>query len=68
MLGDVMRPNESQTLQEAIEITWDHKRGYDPNGIADRATPVVEQGIVNGTTAVRVFADVDTVGTVPVQV
>jgi cytosine/adenosine deaminase-related metal-dependent hydrolase len=29
---------------------------------------VVEQGIVNGTTAVRVFADVDTIGgTVPVQ-
>lgn len=68
MLGDVMRPNESQTLQEAIEITWDHKRAYDPNEIADRATPVVEQGIVNGTTAVRVFADVDTIGgTVPVQ-
>lgn len=68
MLGDVMRPNESQTLQEAIQITWDHKRDYDPNEIADRATPVVEQGIVNGTTAVRVFADVDTIGgTVPVQ-
>ncbi len=68
MLGDVMRPNESQTLQEAIQITWDHKRDYDPNEIADRATPVVERGIVNGTTSVRVFADVDTIGgTVPVQ-
>jgi hypothetical protein len=67
MLGDVMRPNESQTLQEAIEITWDHKRGYDSNEIEDRATPVVEQGIVNAT-AVRVFADVVTIGgTVPVQ-
>ena len=32
MLGDVMRPNESQTLQEAIEITWDHKRGYTHRG------------------------------------
>lgn len=68
MLGDVMRPNESQTLQEAIYITWDHKRNYTPGEIADRASPVVDRGIVNGTTAVRAFADVDTIGgTVPVK-
>lgn len=68
MLGDVMRPNESQTLQEAIHITWDHKRDYDAEEIADRASTVVDQGIVNGTTAVRAFADVDTIGgTVPVE-
>jgi cytosine deaminase len=68
MLGDVMRPNESQTLQEAIQVTWDHKRGYTPDEIADRASPVVDQGIVNGTTAIRAFADVDTIGgTVPVE-
>lgn len=62
MLGEVMRPNESQTLPEAIEITWDHKRNYTVEEIADRASPVVELGIVNGTTAVRAFADVDTIG------
>lgn len=68
MLGDVMRPNESQTLQEAIYITWDHKRTYTPEEIADRAAPVVDQGIINGTTSVRAFADVDTIGgTVPVE-
>jgi cytosine deaminase len=68
MLGEVMRPNESQTLQEAIHITWDHKRNYTVEEIADRAAPVVDQGIVNGTTAVRGFADVDTIGgTVPVE-
>ncbi|MSO42379.1 MAG: hypothetical protein EXQ70_10885 [Solirubrobacterales bacterium] len=68
MLGDVMRPNESQTLPEAIQITWDHKRNYTPEEIADRAAPVVELGIVHGTTAFRAFADVDTIGgTVPVQ-
>ena len=68
MLGDVMRPNESQTLQEAIYITWDHKRGYTIDDIADRASPVVDAGIVNGTTAVRAFADVDTIGgTTPVE-
>jgi cytosine/creatinine deaminase len=68
MLGEVMRPNESQTLQEAIEITWDHKRNYTVEEIADRASPVVDLGIVNGTTAVRVFADVDNIGgTTPVE-
>lgn len=67
-LGDVMRPNESQTLQEAIYITWDHKRSYTAEEIAERATPVVERAIVNGTTAMRGFADVDTLGgLVPVQ-
>jgi cytosine deaminase len=61
-LGEVMRPNESQTLQEAIYITWDHKRAYTVAEVVDRATPVVESAIVNGTTAIRGFADVDTVG------
>ncbi len=68
MLGDVMRPNRSQTLQEAIEITWDHKRGYTKQEIASRAVPVIEAAIRNGTTALRAFADVDTVGGLtPVQ-
>ena len=68
MLGDVMRQNESQTLQEAIEITWDHKRSYTVQEIADRASPVIEAAIVNGTTAMRGFADVDTIsGLVPVE-
>lgn len=62
MLGDVMRPNESQTLQEAIYITWDHKRSYTVDEIAQRAGPVVEAAIRHGTTAMRAFADVDTIG------
>jgi cytosine/creatinine deaminase len=62
MLGDVMRPNRSQTLQEAIHITWDHKRGYTVEEIAARASHVVEEAIRHGTTAMRAFADVDTIG------
>jgi cytosine deaminase len=68
MLGAVMRPNRSQTLQEAIYITWDHKRSYTVEEIAARATPVVEAAIGNGTTAIRAFADVGTIGgLVPVE-
>lgn len=62
MLGDVMRQNRSQTLREAIEITWDHKRSYTAKEIADRAASVMREAIVNGTTAMRGFADVDTIG------
>lgn len=68
MLGAVMRPNRSQTLQEAIYITWDHKRSYTVEEIVARATPVVEEAIRNGTTAMRAFADVDMIGgLVPVR-
>lgn len=68
MLGDVMRTNESLSLQEAIEITWDHKRSYTVEEIADRATPAVEAAIANGTGVIRAFADVGSVGgNVPVQ-
>jgi cytosine deaminase len=62
MLGDVMRPNESQTLQEAIVITFDHKRSYEIEEVIQRASQVVDAAIVNGTIAMRGFADVGTVG------
>jgi cytosine deaminase len=68
MLGDVMRPNESQTLQEAIYITWDHKRSYTVEEIVSRALPVVQEAVRYGTTAMRGFADVDTIGgLIPVE-
>jgi cytosine deaminase len=62
LLANVMRPNASQTLQEAIEITWDHKRSYSVQEIAGRASEVLVEAIRNGTTAIRAFADVDTIG------
>lgn len=62
MLGTVARPNASQTLQEAIEITNEHKRGYEFEEVVRRASGVLDSAIVNGTTAMRGFADVGTVG------
>jgi cytosine deaminase len=61
-LGEVMRPNVSQTLQEAIAITWDFKRAYTEKDIVERAGAVLEMAVREGTLAVRAFADVDTVG------
>jgi cytosine deaminase len=62
LLGDVMRPNASQTLGEAIEITWDFKRRYTEKDIVERAGAVVEMAVREGTLVLRAFADVDTVG------
>ena len=62
LLGEVMRPNVSGTLPEAIEITNEFKRAYDPDEVARRAGRVLEAGVQNGTTFFRLFADVGTIG------
>ena len=62
LLGEIMRPNVSGTLPEAIEITNDFKRKYDPAEVADRAVRALQAGVMNGTTFFRLFADVGTIG------
>lgn len=62
LLGAIMRPNVSGTLPEAIEITNDFKRNYDPTEVAERAVRTLETGVKNGTTFFRLFADVGTIG------
>jgi len=62
LLGEIMRPNVSGTLPEAIEITNDFKRKYDPAEVASRAVRAMEAGIMNGTTFFRLFSDVGTIG------
>lgn len=62
LLGEIMRPNVSGTLPEAIEITNDFKRRYEPAEVAARALRVLESGVKNGTTFFRLFADVGTIG------
>jgi len=62
LLGEIMRPNLTGTLPEAIEITNDFKRKYDPAEVAERASRAIEAGVKNGTTFFRLFADVGTIG------
>jgi cytosine/creatinine deaminase len=62
LLGGIMRPNVSGTLPEAIEITNDFKRKYDPAEVAGRAVRTIKQGVINGTTFFRLFCDVGTIG------
>lgn len=59
---DVVRPNKTGTLKEAIEIIWDKKAKYTTLDIMQRAGDVIKKGAINGTTRMRTHVDVDTIG------
>lgn len=59
---DVVRPNESGTLKEAIEIIWDKKASYTNEDIVSRSENVIKMAILNGTLKMRTHVDVDTIG------
>lgn len=59
---DVVRPNKTGTLKEAIEIIWDKKANYTIEDIADRAGDVIKRAVLNGTTRMRSHVDIDTIG------
>jgi len=61
-LRDKMRPNKTYSWDECLELTWEHKAQYTVEDILERAGRAVEEGILNGTTVFRAFADVDTIG------
>lgn len=58
---DVVRPNISGTLQEAIEIIWDKKANYTDEDIVERSEEVIKMAISNGTLKMRTHVDVDTI-------
>ncbi|MEC9487865.1 MAG: amidohydrolase family protein [Halanaerobium sp.] len=59
---DVVRPNKSGTLKEAIEIIWDKKRNYTEEDIVKRAGDAIKLAALNGTTRMRSHVDIDTIG------
>src|SRR6185312_5715737 len=61
-LQEKMRPNKDYTFGECLELTWDHKARYTTEDILERAGRAIQEGIINGTTVFRAFADVDSVG------
>ncbi|MCC7352354.1 MAG: amidohydrolase family protein [Anaerolineae bacterium] len=62
LISEVVRPNVSGTLSEAIAITWDKKRTYTVEEVAARAERVIEWAVQHGTTLLRSHVDVDTIG------
>lgn len=59
---DVVRPNKTGTLKEAIEIIWDKKASYTIEDIVERAGDVIKRAALNGTTRMRSHVDIDTIG------
>lgn len=62
MIVDVVRPNVSGTLREAIEIIWEKKARYTIEDIVTRAGQTICLAATNGTTRMRTHVDVDTIG------
>lgn len=62
LINEIVRPNESGTLTEAIEIIWDKKATYTIEDIAERARKIIRQALIKGTTRLRTHVDVDTIG------
>ena len=61
-LQERMLPNKNYSFAECLELTWEHKAHYTVEDILERAGRAIEEGILNGATVFRAFADVDTIG------
>src|SRR3989442_1362477 len=61
-LQERMLPNKDYSFAECLELTWEHKARYTIEDVLERAGRAIEEGILNGTTVFRAFADVDTIG------
>jgi cytosine deaminase len=61
-LRETMRPNQDYTFGECLELTWEHKARYTTVDILERAGRAIREGLLNGTTVFRAFADVDSIG------
>jgi cytosine/creatinine deaminase len=69
LIGDELRPSTWDGTKLVLRtVNRQHRRGYTVESIVDRASKVVEMAIINGTTYLRGFADVEqTAGTTGVR-
>lgn len=61
-IGEIIEPNESGTLWEAIQKTWEVKKNYTVKEIQKRACQVIDQQIKFGVTHFRTHVDIDSIG------
>lgn len=62
LIGDIIEPNKSGTLWEAIQKTWAVKRNYTVESIKKRANQVIDNQIKFGVTHIRTHVDIDSIG------
>ena len=59
LISEVVRPNVSGTLSEAIEIIWDKKCDYTIDDVVERASRAIEMSVSHGTTHLVSHVDID---------
>ncbi|MFX0125708.1 MAG: amidohydrolase family protein [Candidatus Hodarchaeota archaeon] len=62
LIGDIIEPNVSGTLWEAIQKTWEVKKNYSMTDIQKRARQVIDEQIKYGATHIRTHVDIDSIG------
>lgn len=62
LTSQALPARERGTFQESIDLTLDARRRYSRDDLIERGTRVLSLAITHGTTALRAFADVGTVG------
>ena len=62
LIGDIIEPNQSGTLWEAIQKTWAVKKDYSIDSISKRASQVIDTQIKYGVTHIRTHVDIDSIG------
>jgi cytosine deaminase len=62
LIGDIIEPNKSGTLWEAIQQTWNVKKNYTIDKIKKRASEVINSQVKFGVTHIRTHVDVDSIG------
>jgi cytosine deaminase len=61
-VAPLLGPNRSGTLSEAIRLLHATKRASTVDEVAQRASRVIVQALLAGTTVIRTHVDVDTIG------
>ncbi len=62
LLGENPSRNRTGLWDDALTLTWEYKARYTMEDLLDRGGRVVDMAVSNGTTLLRNFVDVDTIG------
>ena len=62
LLGERQSRNHTGLWDDALTLTWEYKSQYTMEDLLDRGGRVIDMAVANGTTLLRNFVDVDTIG------
>ena len=62
LLGERQSRTQTGLWDDALTLTWEYKSQYTMEDLLDRGGRVIDMAVANGTTLLRNFVDVDTIG------